>query len=180
MPLFLIALMKLCPSPVAPIQAEKKMSASEERAIAAEERRAERREAHEARKAEKAAKAAAAQQEMASNFGGMGFGEFPPAFDPGMNLTTTWQWLPAWDLAVGSVVPAWDLEAASAVSDSINPQNVFSKTISSRTWSFFIAITYVHSELKELKRICISKLCSMNFSKVFEISCNKVKVLCVN
>ena len=86
MPLFLIALMKLCPSPVAPIPAEKKMSASEERAIAAEERRAERREAREARKAEKAAKAAAAQQEMASNFGGMGFGEFPPAFDPGMNF----------------------------------------------------------------------------------------------
>ena len=85
MPLFLIALMKLCPAPVAPIQAEKKMSASEERAIAAEERRAERREAREARKAERAAKAAAAQQDMAANFGGMGFGEFP-AFDPNMGF----------------------------------------------------------------------------------------------
>lgn len=85
MPLFLIALMKLCPAPVAPIQAEKKMSASEERAIAAEERRAERREAREARKAERAVKAAAAQQDMAANFDGMGFGEFP-AFDPNMNF----------------------------------------------------------------------------------------------
>ena len=85
MPLFLIALMKLCPAPVAPIQAEKKLSASEERAIAAEERRAERREAREARKAERAAKAAAAQQDMATNFGGMGFGEFP-AFDPNMSF----------------------------------------------------------------------------------------------
>ena len=34
MPLFLIALTKLCPAPVAPIQQEKKMSAAEERAIA--------------------------------------------------------------------------------------------------------------------------------------------------
>ena len=60
-PLFLIVLMKLCPAPAAPV--EKGMSASEERARAAEERRAERREAREARKAEKAAaKAAAAQQ----------------------------------------------------------------------------------------------------------------------
>ena len=85
MPLFLIALMKLCPSPVAPIPAEKKMSASEERAIAAEERRAERREAREARKAEKAAKAAAAQQEMAAQFESMSFGAFP-AFDPNMSF----------------------------------------------------------------------------------------------
>ena len=52
MPLFLIVLVKLCPAPAAVIPAEKKMSASEERAIAAEERRAERREAREARKAE--------------------------------------------------------------------------------------------------------------------------------
>lgn len=86
MPIFLIALVKLCPSPVAPIPAEKKLSASEERAIAAEERRAERREARETKKAERAAKAAAAQQEMTSNFGGMGFGEFPPAFDPSMSF----------------------------------------------------------------------------------------------
>jgi len=86
LPLFLIVLTKLCPAPAAPNFTEKARSASEERAIAAEERRAERREAREARKAEKAAKAAAAKQEMASNFGGMGFGEFPPAFDPGMNF----------------------------------------------------------------------------------------------
>ena len=85
MPLFLIALMKLCPAPVAPIPAEKKMTASEERAIAAEERRAERREAREARKAEKAAKAAAAQQEMAAQFENMSFGGFP-AFDPNMSF----------------------------------------------------------------------------------------------
>ena len=85
MPLFLIALTKLCPAPVAPIPAEKKMTASEERAIAAEERRAERREAREARKAEKAAKAAAAQQEMASQFENMSFGGFP-AFDPNMSF----------------------------------------------------------------------------------------------
>ena len=97
MPLFLVALVKLCPSPVAPIPAEKKMSASEERAIAAEERRAERREAREARKAEKAAKAASVQQNMAPGFGGapfsmdpgMSFGEFPPAFDPGMGFDNT-------------------------------------------------------------------------------------------
>ena len=94
MPLFLVALTKLCPSPVAPVSAEKKMNASEERAIAAEERRAERREAREARKAERAAKAAAVQQNVTSDFGtapfpmdpGMGFGEFPPAFDPGMSF----------------------------------------------------------------------------------------------
>ena len=87
MPLFLVALMKLCPSPVAPIPAEKKMSASEERAIAAEERRAERREAREAKKAERAAaKAASVQQNTAPDFGGMGFGEFSPAFDPGMSF----------------------------------------------------------------------------------------------
>ena len=85
MPLFLIALMKLCPAPAAPIPAEKKLSASEERAIAAEERRAERREAREARKAEKAAKAAAAQQEMAAQFESMSFGQFP-AFDPNMSF----------------------------------------------------------------------------------------------
>jgi len=86
MPLFLVALMKLCPAPVAPIPAEKKMSASDERALAAEERRAERREAREARKAERAAKAAVAQQNMAPDFAPMGFGEFPPAFDPGMSF----------------------------------------------------------------------------------------------
>ena len=85
MPLFLIALMKLCPAPAAPIPAEKKMTASEERAIAAEERRAERREAREARKAEKAAKAAAAQQEMAAQFENMSFSGFP-AFDPNMSF----------------------------------------------------------------------------------------------
>ena len=86
LPIFLIALTKLCPAPAAPIQAEKKMSAAEARAIEAEERRAERREAREASKAEKAAKAAAVQQNAAPDFGGMGFGEFPPAFDPAMNF----------------------------------------------------------------------------------------------
>ena len=87
LPLFLIALIKICPTPESPLSADKKMSAAEERAIAAEERRAERREAREARKAEKAAKAAAVQQNMAPDFGGMGFGEFPPpAFDPGMSF----------------------------------------------------------------------------------------------
>ena len=85
MPLFLIALMKLCPAPVAPIPAEKKMTASEERAIAAEERRAERREAREARKAEKAAKAAAAQQEMAAQFESMSF-DNNMAMAPGMGF----------------------------------------------------------------------------------------------
>jgi len=87
MPLFLIALMKLCPKPVAPIPAEQKLSAAEERAIAAEERRAERREAREAKKAEKeAARAAAVQQFAAPDFGGPAFnGEFPP-FDPGMGF----------------------------------------------------------------------------------------------
>ena len=98
MPLFLIALTKLCPAPALGIPAEKKLSASEERAIAAEERRAERREAREARKAERAAaKAAAVQQNTAPGFGmapfpadpGMGFGEFPPAFDPGMGFDNT-------------------------------------------------------------------------------------------
>ena len=81
MPLFLIALMKLCPAPTAPIPAEKKLSAAEERALEAEERRAERREAREARKAERAAKAAAVQQTVAPapDFGNMNFGEFPPA-----------------------------------------------------------------------------------------------------
>ena len=84
-PLFLIVLMKLCPAPAAPV--EKGMSASEERARAAEERRAERREAREARKAEKAAaKAAAAQQNMTPDFGAMSFGDFPPPFDPGMGF----------------------------------------------------------------------------------------------
>ena len=86
LPLFLIILMKVCPTPAAPFPAEKEMSASEERAIAAAERRAERREAREAKKAERAAKAAAVQQTMAPDFGGMGFGEFPPAFDPGMSF----------------------------------------------------------------------------------------------
>ena len=87
MPLFLIVLMKLCPAPTAPIPAEKKLSAAEERALEAEERRAERREAREARKAEKAAaKAAAAQRTAAPEFAGPGFGEFPPAFDPGMSF----------------------------------------------------------------------------------------------
>ena len=85
MPLCLIALMKLCPAPAAPIPAEKKMSASEERAIAAEERRAERAAAREARKAERAAKTSAVQQNMAPDFGGMSFGEFP-AFDPNMSF----------------------------------------------------------------------------------------------
>jgi len=80
MPLFLIALIKLCPAPTAPIPAEKKMSAAEERALEAEERRAERREAREARRAEKAAaKATTVQQPAAPDFGGMSFGEFPPA-----------------------------------------------------------------------------------------------------
>lgn len=83
MPLFLIVLMKLCPAPTAPIPAEKKLSAAEERALEAEERR----EAREARKAEKAAaKAAAAQRTAAPEFAGPGFGEFPPAFDPGMGF----------------------------------------------------------------------------------------------
>ena len=87
MPLFLIVLMKLCPAPTAPIPAEKKLSAAEERALAAEERRAERREAREARKAEKAAaKAASVQRTAAPEFAGPGFGEFPPAFDPGMSF----------------------------------------------------------------------------------------------
>ena len=95
MPIFLIALTKLCPSPMAPISEEKTMSASEERAAAAEERRAERREAREARKAERAAaKATAVQKNTAPDFGmvpipmdpGMSFGEFPPAFDPGMSF----------------------------------------------------------------------------------------------
>ena len=92
LPLFMIALVKLCPAPAAN-PAEKKMSASEERAIAAEERRAERREAREARKAERAAKAVSAQQNMPPDFGmapfpsdpAMGFGA-PPAFDPGMGF----------------------------------------------------------------------------------------------
>ena len=82
MPLFLIALMKICPAPTAPIPAEKKLSAAEERALEAEERRAERREAREARKAEKAAARAATVQQIAApapDFGGMAFGEFPPA-----------------------------------------------------------------------------------------------------
>ena len=86
MPLFLVALMKLCPAPEAPIPAEKKLSTSEERALAAEERRAERREAREARKAERAAKAATVQQNMAPDFGAMSFGDFPPPFDPGMSF----------------------------------------------------------------------------------------------
>ena len=85
-PIFLIALMKLCPAPAAPFSSENEMSASEERARAAEERRAERREAREARKAEKAAKAAAAQQNMTPDFGAMSFGDFPPTFDPGMGF----------------------------------------------------------------------------------------------
>ena len=86
MPLCLIALMKLCPAPAAPIPAEKKMSASEERAIAAEERRAERAAAREARKAERAAKTVAIQQQnMAPDFGNMSFGEFP-VFDPNMSF----------------------------------------------------------------------------------------------
>ena len=99
MPIFLIALMKLCPTPAVPNPKEKAMSTSEERALAAEERRAERREAREARKAERAAKATAAQQNMAPDFGGMapfpmepgmGFGDFPaPTFDPGMNFDNT-------------------------------------------------------------------------------------------
>ena len=88
MPLFLIALMKLCPAPTAPIPAEKKLSAAEERALEAEERRAERREAREARKAEKAAaKAATVQQFAAPDFGNMSFGEFPPAPGPGFDNT---------------------------------------------------------------------------------------------
>ena len=93
MPLFLVALMKLCPTPTAPIPAEKKMSASEERAAAAEERRAERKEAREARKAERAAKATVNQKNTPPDFGaapfpmdpGMSFGDFP-AFDPGMSF----------------------------------------------------------------------------------------------
>ena len=82
MPLFLIALMKLCPAPTAPIPAEQKLSAAEERALEAEERRAERREAREARRAEKAAAKAATVQQFAApapDFGNMSFGEFPPA-----------------------------------------------------------------------------------------------------
>ena len=85
LPLFMIALAKFSPAPAAN-PAEEKMRAAEERALAAEERRAERREAREARKAERAAKAAAVQQNAAPEFGGMGFGEFPPAFDPGMSF----------------------------------------------------------------------------------------------
>ena len=90
MPLFLIALMKICPAPTAPIPAEKKLSAAEERALEAEERRAERREAREARKAEKAAAKAAAVQQFvapAPDFGNMSFGEFPPA--PGAGFDNT-------------------------------------------------------------------------------------------
>ena len=90
MPLFLIALMKLCPAPTAPIPAEKKLSAAEERALEAEERRAERREAREARKAEKAAAKAAAVQRTAApapDFGGMSFGEFPPVPGPEFDNT---------------------------------------------------------------------------------------------
>ena len=86
LPLFMIALVKLCPRPAAVNPAEQKMKA-------AEERRAERREAREAKKAERAAKAATVQQNMSSDFGmapfpmdpGMGFGA-PPAFDPGMGF----------------------------------------------------------------------------------------------
>ena len=90
MPLFLIALMKLCPAPTAPIPAEKKLSAAEERALEAEERRAERREAREARKAERAAAKATTVQRTAApapDFAGPGFGEFPPVPGPEFDNT---------------------------------------------------------------------------------------------
>jgi len=90
MPLFLIVLMKLCPAPKAPIPAEKKLSSAEERALEAEERRAERREAREARKAERAAAKATTvtvRQPAAPDFGGMSFGEFPPAPGPEFDNT---------------------------------------------------------------------------------------------
>ena len=86
MPLFLIALMKLCPAPVAPIPAEKKLSASEERAIAAEERRAERREARKAKKELAATNTRIETTVVTPGFGNMDYGGIRVKMtDPGMN-----------------------------------------------------------------------------------------------